>query len=121
VKVEISHPDKLLFPDDGITKADLADYYERVAEWMLPHLHDRPVSMQRFPDGIGGKGFFHKDAPDYFPDWIARAELPKAGGTVTHVLIRTGRSSRTGSFSTSTLTRAATSRRSAAPPAGPPT
>jgi bifunctional non-homologous end joining protein LigD len=88
VKVKISHPDKLLFPDDGITKADLADYYERVSEWMLPHLRDRPVSMQRFPDGIGGKGFFHKDAPDYFPDWIARAELPKAGGTVTHVLIQ---------------------------------
>jgi bifunctional non-homologous end joining protein LigD len=88
VKVKISHPDKLLFPDDGITKADLADYYERVSEWMLPHLRDRPVSMQRFPDGIGGKGFFHKDAPDYFPDWIARAELPKSGGTVTHVLIQ---------------------------------
>jgi bifunctional non-homologous end joining protein LigD len=88
VKVKISHPDKLLFPDDGITKADLADYYERVSEWMLPHLRDRPVSMQRFPDGIGGPGFFHKDAPDYFPDWIARAELPKSGGTVTHVLIQ---------------------------------
>jgi bifunctional non-homologous end joining protein LigD len=88
VKVKISHPDKLLFPDDGVTKADLADYYERVAEWMLPHLRDRPVSMQRFPDGIGGKGFFHKDAPDYFPDWIARAELPKTDGTVTHVLIQ---------------------------------
>jgi bifunctional non-homologous end joining protein LigD len=88
VKVKISHPDKLLFPDDGVTKADLADYYERVSEWMLPHLRDRPVSMQRFPDGIGGKGFFHKDAPDYFPDWIARAELPKSGGTVTHVLIQ---------------------------------
>jgi bifunctional non-homologous end joining protein LigD len=88
VKVKISHPDKLLFPEDGITKADLADYYERVSEWMLAHLRDRPVSMQRFPDGIGGKGFFHKDAPDYFPDWIARAELPKAGGTLTHVLIQ---------------------------------
>jgi bifunctional non-homologous end joining protein LigD len=87
VKVEISHPDKVLFPDDGITKADLAAYYERVARWILPHVRGRPVSMQRFPDGIGGKGFFHKDAPDYFPDWIARAELPKAGGTVKHALI----------------------------------
>ena len=87
MKVEISNPDKLLFPDDGITKGELAGYYERVAERMLPHVRDRPVSMQRFPDGIARKGFFHKDAPDYFPDWIARAELPKAGGTVTHVLI----------------------------------
>ena len=85
--VEITHPDKLLFPADGITKADLASYYERVSEWMLPHIRCRPVSMQRFPDGIDGKGFFHKDMPDYFPDWIRRVEVPKAGGTVTHVVI----------------------------------
>ena len=84
--VEITHPDKVLFPDDGITKADLADYYERVSEWMLPHVTFRPISMQRFPDGIGGKGFFHKDAPDYFPDWMKRVEVPKADGTVTHTL-----------------------------------
>ena len=57
----------MLFPADGITKADLASYYERVAGWMLPHVKGRPVSMQRFPDGIDGKGFFHKDMPDYFP------------------------------------------------------
>ena len=85
--VEITHPDKVLFPDDGITKADLADYYERVCEWMLPHVRNRPVSMQRFPDGIGGGGFFHKDIPDYFPRWIRRVEVPKAKGTVTHVLV----------------------------------
>ena len=85
--VEITHPDKVLFPDDGITKADLADYYERVSEWMLPHVKNRPVSMQRFPDGIGGGGFFHKDIPDYFPRWIRRVEVPKAKGTVTHVLV----------------------------------
>ena len=83
--VEITHPDKVLFPEDGITKADLATYYERVSEWMLPHVKFRPISMQRFPDGIGGKGFFHKDAPDYFPDWLRRVEVPKSGGTVTHI------------------------------------
>jgi bifunctional non-homologous end joining protein LigD len=87
VSVEITHPDKVLFPDAGITKADLADHYERVAEWMLPHVKGRPVSMQRFPDGIDGKGFFHKDIPDYFPSWIRRVEVPKANGTVTHVVI----------------------------------
>jgi bifunctional non-homologous end joining protein LigD len=84
--VDITHPDKVLFPDDGITKADLADYYERVSEWMLPHISFRPVSMQRFPDGIGGKGFFHKDIPDYFPEWVRRVEVPKANGTVTHAI-----------------------------------
>jgi bifunctional non-homologous end joining protein LigD len=87
VKVKISHPDKLLFPDDGITKGALADYYERVADWILPHIRERPVSMQRFPAGITGKGFFHKDVPDYFPEWVKRVEVPKAGGTVTHATI----------------------------------
>ena len=85
--VEITHPDKVLFPDDGITKADLAGYYERVCAWMLPHVKNRPVSMQRFPDGIGRKGFFHKDVPDYFPGWIRRVQVPKANGTVTHALV----------------------------------
>jgi bifunctional non-homologous end joining protein LigD len=87
MNVEITHPDKVLFPGDGVTKGDLASYYERVSEWMLPHVRARPVSMQRFPDGIAKKGFFHKDIPDYFPDWIRRAELAKAGGTITHVTI----------------------------------
>ena len=90
MKVEITHPEKVLFPDDGITKADLASYYERVSEWMLPHVKGRPLSLQRFPDGIDKKGFFHKDIPDYFPDWVRRVEVPKAGGTVTHAIV-TGR------------------------------
>ena len=85
--VEITHPDKLLFPGEGISKADLASYYERVSEWMLPHISFRPVSMQRFPDGIEGKGFFHKDVPGYFPSWIRRVEVPKSGGTVTHMFV----------------------------------
>jgi len=84
--VEITHPDKVLFPHDGITKADLADYYERVSEWMLPHVKNRPVSMQRFPGGVESRGFFHKDIPDYFPGWIRRVEVPKANGTLTHVV-----------------------------------
>ena len=85
--VEITHPDKLLFPADGISKADIASYYERVSEWILPHIRLRPVSMQRFPDGIDGKGFFHKDVPAYFPRWLRRVEVPKARGTVTHVYV----------------------------------
>lgn len=85
-EVTISHPEKVLFPRDGITKRDLADYYRRIAPVALPHWRDRPLSMQRFPDGIGEKGFFQKDVPDYFPDWIDRAELPKEDGTITHLL-----------------------------------
>jgi bifunctional non-homologous end joining protein LigD len=87
VRVEISNPDKVMFPKPGLTKADLASYYDRVAEYMLPHVRDRPVSMQRFPDGIEGYGFFHKDVPDHFPKWIKRVRVRKRGGTVTHALI----------------------------------
>ncbi len=84
--VEISSAGKVLFPESGITKRDLAQYWAKVAETALPHYRDRPLTMQRFPDGIGEEGFFQKHIPDHFPDWIARAQLPKEDGTVTHVL-----------------------------------
>jgi bifunctional non-homologous end joining protein LigD len=87
VSIEISHPDKLLFPADGLTKADLAGYYEAVAEWMLPHVRDRPLSLLRFPDGIDDEGFFQKNTPAHYPGWIKRVEADKRGGTVTHALI----------------------------------
>jgi bifunctional non-homologous end joining protein LigD len=87
VTVDITHPDKELFPEDGITKADLADYYENVSEWMLPHVRNRPLSLMRFPDGIDGQGFFQKNVPDYYPDWIRRVEVDKRGGTVVHALV----------------------------------
>ncbi|MEV0535228.1 non-homologous end-joining DNA ligase [Kitasatospora sp. NPDC050463] len=84
--VRVSRPDKVLFPDDGITKADLAEYYRTVARRMLPHLRGRPLMLERHPDGIDGQSFMQKDVPDYFPDWIHRAELPKEDGTVTYAL-----------------------------------
>jgi bifunctional non-homologous end joining protein LigD len=80
--VPVSSPDKVLFPEDGITKADLASYYARIAEAMLPHLKGRPISMLRYPDGIEGESFFQKDVPDYFPDWVPRAKVEKEGGTL---------------------------------------
>lgn len=85
--IEVSNADKVLFPDDGITKRDLAEYNCRIAPIALPHYRDRPVTLQRFPDGIGRSGFFQKNVPDHFPDWIARVEVPKEGGTVTHALV----------------------------------
>jgi bifunctional non-homologous end joining protein LigD len=75
-RVRITHPDKLLFPDDGITKADLVDYYQAVAPLMLPLVSGRPVTMQRFPNGIGRGGFLQKQVGDYFPDWIERVTAP---------------------------------------------
>jgi bifunctional non-homologous end joining protein LigD len=86
VSVEITHPDKLLFPDDGLTKADIAGYYEAVAEWMLPHIRNRPISMMRFPDGIAGHGFFHKNVPDHFPAFVKRVEVDKRGGKLLHAV-----------------------------------
>lgn len=73
--IELSNLEKIFFPDEGLTKGDLVDYYRRMAETMLPHLASRPLSMQRFPDGIEGEGFYQKEAPDYFPDWIERVEI----------------------------------------------
>jgi len=85
-KVEISNPDKELFPGDGITKQRLAEYFRSVAEFLLPHVKDRPLAMERFPDGISNEGFIHKKVPEYFPDWIDRTTVRKEGGTVTHVV-----------------------------------
>jgi bifunctional non-homologous end joining protein LigD len=84
-RLEISNPDKVLFPDDGITKAELADYYRAVAPVMLPQVRDRPLMLQRFPHGIGRPGFVQKEA-SHFPDWISRIEVAKQRGTVTHVV-----------------------------------
>jgi bifunctional non-homologous end joining protein LigD len=84
--IEVSRPDKVLFPDDGVTKHELVEYYGRVAETALPLWCDRPLSMHRYPDGIGAEGFFQKDVPDHFPDWIERVELPKQDGSVEYVL-----------------------------------
>ncbi len=88
----ISHPDKLLFPDDGITKGELASYYETVAPFLLPHICGRPITMERYHRGIGAPGFFQKDVSKGFPDWLERAEVPKKGGTVHHPLICDARS-----------------------------
>lgn len=68
--VEIGNPDKELFPDSQITKKDLAEYYRRVSDVLLPHAEDRPITMHRFPDGIEEEGFYQKNVPDHFPDWI---------------------------------------------------
>ncbi|MBT2467747.1 non-homologous end-joining DNA ligase [Streptomyces sp. ISL-66] len=84
--VEVSRPEKVLFPEEGITKADLADYYRAVAPRMLPHLRGRPLMLERHPDGIDGPAFMQKEVPRHFPDWIHRAELPKEGGTVTYAV-----------------------------------
>src|SRR5712692_7889347 len=90
--VVISHPEKILFPDDGITKGELAAYYEAIAPLMVPHIDGRPVTMERFPNGIGHGGFLQKDVSKGFPEWLERVEAPKKGGVVHYPLVRDSRS-----------------------------
>ena len=76
-----------MFPDDGITKGQLAAYYEMIAPVMLPHILRRPVTMERFPAGIGKKGFIQKDVSTGFPEWLQRVEVPKKDGVVHHPIV----------------------------------
>src|SRR6266478_3559633 len=90
--VLITHPEKILFPEDGITKGELASYYEAIAPIMLPHICRRPITMERFHRGIGLPGFFQKDVSKGFPEWLKRVEVPKNDGTVHHPLANDTRS-----------------------------
>jgi bifunctional non-homologous end joining protein LigD len=85
-EVEISRPEKILFPADGITKGELVEYYARIAPRILPHLRERPLTLERYPNGIDTKRFFQKEVSSYFPKWIRTVTVQKVGGTVTHVV-----------------------------------
>lgn len=73
--IEVGDLDDVIFPDEGITQGDLIDVYRRLSDTILPHLEGRPLTMQRFPDGIQKEGFYQREAPDYFPDWIERVSV----------------------------------------------
>ena len=90
--ITITHPDKILFPESGITKGELAAYYDMIAPLMVPHMRGRPVTMERYHRGIGAPGFFQKDVSKGFPDWLQRVEVPKKGGTVHHPIVTDARS-----------------------------
>ncbi len=79
----ITHPEKVLFPDSGISKGELCRYYEAIAPVMLPHVAGRPVTMERYPAGIANKGFIQKDVTKGFPEWLERVEAPRRGGKTT--------------------------------------
>jgi bifunctional non-homologous end joining protein LigD len=88
----ITHADKVLFPDDGITKGELAAYYEAMAPVILPHLRGRPITMERYPAGIGKKGFWQKDVSKGFPAWLERVAVPKKNGVVHYPVVTDTRS-----------------------------
>ncbi len=85
--VTITHPEKVLFPADGITKGEMAEYYRRIAPLMVPHIARRPLTLERFHRGIGEQGFYQKSVTKGFPKWLERAEVPKKDGVVYHPLV----------------------------------
>jgi bifunctional non-homologous end joining protein LigD len=73
--IPISRPEKILFPEDGITKKDLATYFQRIFDVLAPHIEGRPLMLHRFPDGIGADGFYQKQVGGHFPDWIETVSI----------------------------------------------
>lgn len=90
--IEISNPGKLIFPDAGITKLEMVQYYEKVAKRMLPFLKDRPLTLHRFPDGIDADGFYQKNGSDYFPDFIKTVKVKTEAGENTQILCNSKKS-----------------------------
>src|SRR5205823_807751 len=74
-RIEFTNLDKVFWPEDGYTKGDLIDYYDKISPFLIPHLLDRPLVFERFPNGIHGESFYQKDAPDYTPAWIRTQEI----------------------------------------------
>jgi bifunctional non-homologous end joining protein LigD len=82
-RVKLTSADRVYFPDDGITKGDLFEYYGRVADTIVPHLKDRPFTLKRYPHGITQEAYFQKQAPKGIPDWIPTRQFvthPREGG-----------------------------------------
>jgi len=73
--IEVANLDDVIFPDEEITQGDLIDIYRRLASVILPHLEGRPLTMQRFPDGIDKEGWYQRKASDYFPGWVTRVSV----------------------------------------------
>lgn len=85
--VAITHPTKILFPQSGISKAELVAYYRKIAPYMLPHIKNRPLMMHRYVNGIAHEGFYQKEAGDYFPDYVAREPIKKQDGGIVNYVV----------------------------------
>jgi bifunctional non-homologous end joining protein LigD len=85
--IKVSHPDKIYYPDSGITKGEVVEYYRAVAGAMVPHLRGRPLTLRRYPDGIAAKNWFQKEASDYFPGWIRIEKIPQKDTDPVHYVL----------------------------------
>ena len=81
VDVNFTSLDRVVFPEAKLTKGDVLEYYAKVADVLLPHLRDRPITLERLPEGLGGQLFWQKNTPAYYPKWIPRVKLPTEKGT----------------------------------------
>jgi bifunctional non-homologous end joining protein LigD len=88
-KVNVSNPDKVLFPKGKFTKAQVIDYYIRVAPFILLHLKNRPMTLLRYPDGVKREFFYEKNAPGFTPAWIRTFPVPRteSGGNINYILV----------------------------------
>lgn len=80
--LKLSNLHKVLYPAEGVTKAEVIDYYQAIAPVLLPHLDGRPLTVKRFPDGVDGKSFFEKNAPRHTPPWVRTVRVPVPGSTM---------------------------------------
>jgi bifunctional non-homologous end joining protein LigD len=85
--IRITHVDRVLYPEDQVRKADVISYYVQVSARLLPHLHQRPVTRIRWPDGVEGESFYERNLPSHAPAWIKRVVLDHSDGPVTYPLI----------------------------------
>src|SRR3954469_11439357 len=79
-ELELSNLEKVYFPDTGFTKGEVVNYYSSVAEVIIPHLRDRPLTLKRYPEGVNGEHFYEKNAPSYTPSWVKRFAVPRSEG-----------------------------------------
>jgi bifunctional non-homologous end joining protein LigD len=88
-EITISHAEKILYPGGKFTKANVVDYYRRIASYLLPHFRDRPVTLKRYPDGVFGEAFYEKNAPGFTPDWVKTFPVPRheGGPDINYILI----------------------------------
>jgi len=80
-ELTISNPDKVMYSDNRFTKSQVIEFYASIAPYVLPHIKERPITMKRFPNGVGGTHFYEKDAPSFTPSWIKKFAIPRTGET----------------------------------------
>lgn len=87
-RLRLSNLGKVMYPADGFTKGEVIDWYARIAEVVLPHVAGHPLTLKRFPDGVGGLHFYEKTCPDYRPDWLPTVEVPTSSRTIRFCSVR---------------------------------